>query len=633
MAISKKLSKRADIRLKREKHIVWRMWFNVLLAHYFQDRGKLLRNIGDKIYIGNNQFVTKYGFTAMICIEEFSLDTPVGFMSVITNRVKSKMGGIKIDFTLKNMRYKPNLNETGYKSRERTWKATSENDDAPEGHRSMAQRLLYSYDRIKAGDIVYRTRFYILVRATSGTDLNEALRLLERELDSYDIQYKRIKHDIDLHMKYATLISNKVNERIKDIAFNTLSIRNIAQLLPMTQGINEQSGVHLGLNRLNRQPYIIDFRKISKGRNIYVGGNTGYGKTFLIIMWLYEFLLNNYNLCIMDIKGNEFPAIIKVCGGYIVSLRPESTYFINTFKLYKKGVLNPRLYFSERLRLSKEWMVKLVGLKGEKRQRVEILIDRFLIDYYNGLGIIYDNKNTWDRSLNIHPYDVYDAFYKYASPFIREEFSDVIDDVINRLRMFMYRNGSDSHMFRDELILDDILEAKAISFDFGILDSIGVIDEAVFDVKLFFMNIVKDSYTRHKFKKGEYTACVLEESQYCNDTILEMYRKDIQLRRAQLQVTMLLGNSLVGLVNNPIGKALIGNFQMIVAGEMTKTEREYLIKEFGLEEYADILEDMVTSPHYDRTFLLVNRMVKNSAPGLIRSYVPESVTKGKMFHE
>ena len=144
---------------------------------------------------------------------------------------------------------------------------------------------------------------------------------------------------------------------------------------------------------------------------------------------------------------------------------------------------------------------------------------------------------------------------------------------------------------------------------------------------------VKDEYTRYKFKKGEYTATVLEESQYCNDKILEMYRKDIQLRRAQLQVTMLLGNSIVGLVQNPIGKALIGNFQMIVAGEMTKTEREYLVSEFGLEEYAHYLEDMVESPYYDRTFLLVNRMVKNAAVGLIRSYVPEHVTKGKMFHE
>ena len=49
------------------------------------------------------------------------------------------------------------------------------------------------------------------------------------------------------------------------------------------------------------------------------------------------------------------------------------------------------------------------------------------------------------------------------------KYAGVADRMLTRLRIYMSRNGSNSHMFRDAFDYKDILETKVLTFDFGIL--------------------------------------------------------------------------------------------------------------------------------------------------------------------
>ena len=53
---------------KRVWFIRWRMWLNYLLANIQKDQGVIPKNIGDKILISNNMFVTKYFMSSIIQI-------------------------------------------------------------------------------------------------------------------------------------------------------------------------------------------------------------------------------------------------------------------------------------------------------------------------------------------------------------------------------------------------------------------------------------------------------------------------------------------------------------------------------------------------------------------------------------
>ena len=103
------------------------------------------------------------------------------------------------------------------------------------------------------------------------------------------------------------------------------------------------------------------------------------------------------------------------------------------------------------------------------------------------------------------------------------------------------------------------------------------------------------------------------------------------LRRAQNQVTMLLGNSVSALATNPNAKGILENTNVLVLGALNKSSREYLVNEFGLDKESEDLEQLCQNPDLENTFLLVNRMEKDATTALLKAYVPEHVVKGKLF--
>ena len=226
-------------------------------------------------------------------------------------------------------------------------------------------------------------------------------------------------------------------------------------------------------------------------------------------------------------------------------MRPSSTYYVNTWKLDKEEAGNdPRVYFDERFNLSKETMMLLADLPESMKSQGEALIEEFMQSLYLQMGITGENVNTWYRSDNLTPYDVFDMFERFCSTDIRSKYAGVAERMLTRLRIYMSRTGSNSHMFRDAFNYKDILDTKVLTFDFGMLEAGTSTDQAMFKVRVLYMNLLNDQYVSYKYRKGEWTGKVLEESGIAADYLIRLYAKDFMLRRAQNQVTILLGNSI-----------------------------------------------------------------------------------------
>lgn len=633
-SIATKLKTEDKARRKRERFIVTRMWISTLMSKFFTDRGTIPDNIGNNILVTNNLYVTKNNLTAIVHVLELSEITPISWTSDLIRYVKDQTKGVIVDITFKGQKYHPDITPSAIASREKTWRQTLDNPLMPETYVRRAARCLYSLDVARSGESLTKQRVYIKVRAKDGATLRKGVQAVTIYLSSIQAEYRRIQSNMEEHLSYMTMMSDKKPKHLKDVAPVIFSTQTFAESMPVIQGANDSKGVLMGYDSESGFPYFIDFKATAAAKNIMIEALSGWGKSFLASFWLYPFFAEGFNLAIMDIKGNEFDAVTEALHGVTLSMRNTSTKYINTFKWNTREVFDDdyRTYANERYRMSKERMLCICDLPEKETSQAEALLEEFLQYVYESIGAKADNVNTWSRTHQLNPYLIFDMFERYVSTEIKIKYKDVISKMTERLRIFMSRGGSKSHIYRDAYDYIDILDTKCLTFDFGKLESSNNNDIVMFHLKVMDMVAINDEYVSYKKKKGQWVFKLLEESQVADDWLMDVYVREITLRRSQNQVTALLGNSVAALAQNPRSKPIIENINILCLGSLNKSSQKYLKDEFGLKESElELLQEIQTDPSMQRKFLLVNRMEADSTTAVLEANVPEEVSQSSLF--
>lgn len=632
--IAKRMKKRAKYAAKKEKNITWRMWSDTLISFFRSDKGIIPRDIGDRIYIGNNLYVTKNGMTAIIQINEFSASTPIAFASAAIRAIKTRTPECFIDVEYISLPFEVDFTDPGLKQRRENWERTLNNKDAPDKQKERAARLLYSYEKLKTGIRSFKVTAFIFVRGKNNAVVKRGVKTAIGFLREHDIDCKQLKSNLYMMMPYLLASSNLRPQSVKDVPHNIMTSYTLAQSLPVTQGINSDRGVFMGIDNRNGGPFYIDFRSSSKAKNIYVIGLSGSGKTFMVINWTLNAIADGYGACIMDLKGNEFTHFTLACGGKVLSMRPGSTCFINTFKWNKDDVENdditPGAYARERITLSKKVLATIVDIQDIYRQEVDGFLDEFLHSVYIQVGAEPNNINTWRRTDILTPFKLYDFFQNYLSNDVLKVYGNVIKQIQMGFSTYLSSYGSGSDIFRNEYDISECLDAPVICFDYGMLNSKRVDDPIPFKLRAIFMSLINDAFVRFRKSLGLWTFKILEESQLADNYLTTMYKEELSLRRSQNQVTALLGNSVTSLQKSPDSMAIFENITMFAIGKVNATARNILIKEFGLEEYEEVLKKIAEDPDKEFRFLFLDRTSKSTAPELSVE-VPTSVARGKIF--
>lgn len=632
--MAKKLKQSSKKSGKKDRFIVPRMWVSTVVSMMFNDRGTIPPNIGNNIMVTNNLYITKNSLSSVIYIGEFSDDTPVGFCSDLINDVKSKVKGVKVDITIKSQPYYIDLSASGMKSRIHTWESLLNSPTATERQARRAARQLYTVSVAESGEHLYKSRVYITIRASNGNTLNQGISAVEGYLASCAL-YRNVKSKLQENLDFMTIMCDKTSKEMKNVGWMITSQQVLAEMFPQTQGLNDDRGTMFGLTRENNSPYWINFRKTANAKNIYVCAKSGFGKTFMVLSVIIDGYADGYNICIMDIKGTEFTAFTKACGGVILSMRADDTHFVNCFVMDVNDVEdgNYGVYFNRRIRMSKKRMMIMCQFTENERARGEALIDEFLAALYLNKGVTQDNPNTWIRTEELHPYVVYDLFEEYVSREVKEKYGEIATSALSRIRTYMSRKGNSSHIHRDAYAYREVLQTKVLTFDFGILeDSASNVDPVIFQLRVMDMEIINDEYVSYKKKHGEWTMKVLEESQVCADYLLEIYVREMTLRRAQNQVTFLLGNAVSALQSNPVAKPLLESLNILILGVINDSNQDYFVNEYDLgQENKKKMKLIAEDTRYIHNFLLVNRMQQDATTAIVKTYVPKSVSQGKLF--
>lgn len=608
---------------KKEYFLREKMWISYLLSMMQKDRGKIPENIGNKMLISNNMYITKSYMSSMIQIISLSLQTPQTLISEILQELRDKKSSAILDVTIKNENFDVQLQESGLLSRIDMWEKSMDSDIITDREKEMAARCLYTVDIAREGKRLMKSRIYLTIRHKVGSELTRAERLICNYLTGKRAVYRLIT-DVAVTLRYASLVSDYRDKTIKDVKTIVNSEQTLAQLLPNSSSWNDKKGHYLGVNILNNTQFLLDFEKITSARNLYILAPSGEGKTVLALNLVCSAVENKWAVCVQDIKGNEFTYFVQSTGGYIVSLRQMASGFINSFVMRKEDITdyNAETYFNARIAFSKKQMIILSGLIEEEHiTDLEELLDEFLDSLYISLGVLPGNRNTWKATETLTPFNIYDSLVDYMTPAMQSKHSNIARRMLSAYRMYMSESGSKSYIFKTEFDYTAILRANTLMFDFGILEGQhNNVDPVLFRLRFAYMQNLNAEFISYKYSKGIKVLKILEESQIAvNDNeIMRGYVEEYTLRRAQGQTTIMLGNSISALTSNPISKPLIENVKGLLIGKLSRDAREEVIKTFDLENRRDVLETIGEDEEHDNTFLFVNNMQSNSLTALLK---------------
>lgn len=613
-------------RAKGEKRhfLRMRMWLGYLVSLIAKDKGRVPDNIGNRILVTNNLIITKGGMTSIIQLQKLSLETPQCLLSRLAEKLRERGSGAVVDFVIKNEPYTVSLGESGLKARIEAWENALQYDWISDYEKEVAARCLYTVDVARRSERMFRSRLYLLIRAKTGSELTAAEKIVYAYLESISCAFYPVSGNLKKTIKYVSMVSDLRVKDLKEVKAVINSERTLMQLLPDSGGVNDRKGLFLGTNVENFSPYLVDFEQITSARNIYCYAPSGGGKTVFALNLCCSAVECGWSVCAQDIKGNEFVNFVKATGGYIISMRPMSPGFINSFIMHESEATdeNAEQYFKERFAFSKRQLIILSGItKEEQISELEELLDEFLTAVYIRKSVLATNRATWRVTKELTPFMIYEAFLKFMTPEMQTRYSGVARKVLTEYRMYLSKSGSKSYLFTKEFNHSDILHANTVMFDFGLLEGSGKgVDRTLFRLKFEYMRKLNAEYIQYKYKCGRKVLKVLEEAQIAaqDPEIMQGYVEEYTLRRAQGQTNLLLGNSITALKKSSTAGALIENVKALVVGKMNPEAKEEMIQTFGLEKEAGWLDRLGTSSKYENAFLFINRMQPTPATPVIK---------------
>lgn len=613
-------------RPKPERFKWVKMWVNYLVSLTMKDRGKIPDNIGDRILITNNVYITKLYMTTIVHIYELGQNSPITLLGVLNGVLRDSGNRAIIDMSMKNSKYNYDPKNSGLQSRIRAWNNNLDSDITSRRMKERSARCLYTVEVAQSGKMLKNTRMFLSIRAKDITTLNTAEKLIYDTLGQMGCVYMPAHSNIKSNLEYISIMGNRTSNLKGMVPVMTSNVI-LSQIVPNCGSLNDRKGYYVGQNIKNGSPYFIDMNTITVARNMYAVAPSGVGKTVLGLNMAQSAFEEGAACCLMDIKGNEYTNFINATGGCTVSLRPTSVEYINSWIMHKEDTdqEHAEAYFKSRVQFSKQQMIILSGVRDRQEVlELEELLDEFHDSLYINCGAIPTNMNSWSTTESLTPYTVFDKFESFLTPQKRVRYN-INKSRIGILRMYMSITGSKSYVFKREFDYAKILKSNTLAFDFGILSDATItdIDEDLFRLKFLYMSKLNGDFTTRKYAEGVRTFKVLEESQIVSDEIMEMYVQEYTLRRSQNQDTLLLGNSVQALKDNKTARALIENTRGLFVGELTLDARKIIMDQFDLHHLEDIIKVPGSSNRYKNCFVFINNMQKKSLYPIIQVQIED----------
>lgn len=266
----------------------------------------------------------------------------------------------------------------------------------------------------------------IEVTAESEDLLKQRIRQVENACTSIDLQV-RFAHckqeEAFLSMLPLAWLDKDLEIKSRRNALTTA----VAGAFPFTSyELCDDTGVFLGINQFNDTATILDFydrNKYSSG-NIAVFGQTGAGKTFLLLLLALRLRMLGVKVFIITPeKGFEYRAACEAIGGQYFKISPGSDDRINLMEIRRK-TLDINSEFQGNIRRDSVLLDKVQSIHTYLSLRYPAIspeesyqLNLAILECYKGFGMIRDNASLTDAKGNFKPMpdftDLYRTLHNY----------------------------------------------------------------------------------------------------------------------------------------------------------------------------------------------------------------------------
>lgn len=270
-----------------------------------------------------------------------------------------------------------------------------------------------------------------------------------------------------------------------------------------------------------------DFVSESGGAEILlIAAVTGGGKSYFAKSILFNTLLRNYTMIVMDRDGEYIPIANRIKGTVVSMSRGSGKYYDSTVIAEVTGIpeVDATLLIDSQNATTAVFNVLADAVNGMDSAELAMFNDAYN-NMYAKHGILKRDKSTWHLSQELSFHELYREICDLKN---KEEYmsryGNKLLDFIDKLRVFFDENGVNSYLFRTPIQITDVLNnvdgnAPLVVLHMDLADEAGKDkqDKPTF-IKLITTNYLMDTILTHNRRLNRFTFEVVEEFQrYLNN--------------------------------------------------------------------------------------------------------------------
>jgi len=393
----------------------------------------------------------------------------------------------------------------------------------------------------------------------------------------------------------------------------------VSHMMSYVPGKLSGTEVLVGLDLDTGKMVYKDFMNSSGGAEILlIAAVTGGGKSYFAKSLVFNAMLRNYTMVVMDRDGEYIPIANKLGGTVISMSRGEGKYYDSTIIADVIDSKDPDIIALNRTLLidSQNSTEAVFNILSNPEGGMTPMEKAIFNDAYNNLyahyGIKRNDMSTWKNSKQLTFKKLYEEILMLAEDKTSnyyKRYGEALELFIDKLRVFFDENGINAYVFKKPMSIDKIIkdiDGKApmvvLHMDLPPSDNKVKSDQATL-IKLVTTNFLLDTILNHNRGLEKFTFEIVEEFQrYLDNT----FAKNIVVtqvtggRKKNANVIVVTNNPdelADSMINDPALKAISGNFTSAMIGKIQKKDSiPAICANLGLNGCDDELIKMYEDP-------------------------------------
>lgn len=482
-------------------------------------------------------------------------------------KLGSPTARLRLEFWPSDFNYDVNSKETEYL--EAQWKAR----DIPEYRRQLKSKTLL--ERVRAYNMTVILKLYSSgeSHSTLKSNLKNELRTLNiRAVELTDVENAFVSYSI------ASRRPTDINSKIFPVI---MTPANIAEQIPLKSGSTNSAGVILGKDIDSNSLEAYELRTTDTAKGIIVVGPAGSGKTAEVAyIAMNSIVAGKIRLSISNFK-TEYNNLLNDLNAYRVDMTQTSRAFFNPFKLstdLAKKIGDAEEIHAMHVNAAIFLLSTIANFSG-KLDSTDDLIADFVNFLFEKANVEVNNANSWAKTADYSVKSVYNIYCDYArgTELLATFDTKVVIGVQRALKTHF--DGTLSYLYQTEINPSDVLDNKALSFDYGNSHNL---NPQIATIKYASEKLMRSLYYRYNCSNDVYTLSINEEMQSVSERIRESAIEDATLRRAMKVIPIYITASPI-IMTQPEFEKLADSINIVLVGSsVSRNSRVALEKTYDL---------------------------------------------------